>query len=92
MHTPGPWYCANGTIYTPTTRSLVKTLYDCLVARAASPFDSGAVATTQEQDDNARLIAAAPDLLEALKLAREYVTGFPHLRIIDAAIAKAEGS
>ena len=46
---------------------------------------------------DARLIAAAPDLLEALKVARGYVEehacGKPHedLSIVDAAIAKAEG-
>ena len=42
---------------------------------------------------NARLIAAAPDLLEALKLARSII-GHPddaHTQMIDAAIAKATG-
>jgi hypothetical protein len=42
---------------------------------------------------NARLIAAAPELLEALKLAQSII-GHPedaHSKLIAAAIAKAEG-
>ena len=42
---------------------------------------------------NARLIAAAPELLEALRLAQSII-GHPddaHSKLIDAAIAKTEG-
>ena len=41
---------------------------------------------------NARLIAAAPDLLEALKAAREYAkdSGLSYPSVVDLAIAKAE--
>lgn len=44
---------------------------------------------------NARLIAAAPDLLEALRAAEDWLDGWvsaePQLAMIRAAIAKAEG-
>jgi hypothetical protein len=40
---------------------------------------------------NARLIAAAPDLLEALKYARRCMDSIEHdLEFVDAAIAKAQ--
>jgi len=45
---------------------------------------------------NARLIAAAPDLLEALRAAKTWLEGWAsaesELAIIDAAISKAEGT
>lgn len=49
-----------------------------------------------ERKANARLIAAAPELLEVLKFARAYIkplttSGGPVLSRIDAAIAKATG-
>jgi hypothetical protein len=44
---------------------------------------------------NARLMDAAPDMLEALKMAREWLAGWasaePQLLAIDAALSKAEG-
>jgi hypothetical protein len=48
--------------------------------------------TREERDANQRLIAAAPELLEALKLAQSII-GHPedaHSKLISAAIAKAE--
>lgn len=47
-----------------------------------------AVIDWRTKEANARLIAAAPDLLEALKLAVSY--GWEHPSALDA-IAKAEG-
>jgi hypothetical protein len=47
------------------------------------------------RDANARLMDAAPDMLEALKMAREWLAGWasaePQLLAIDAALSKAEG-
>lgn len=45
-----------------------------------------------EKEANERLILAAPDMLEALKIARQYVGANAGRDAIDAAIAKAEGN
>lgn len=61
-HTPGPWKVFNGTDVFPDDGDKEATRYiaDCDMASAA--FISG-----EEARANARLIAAAPDLLETLK-------------------------
>ena len=51
--------------------------------------------TAETKHANARLIAAAPDMLVALKQARDILTAhcnWQDVAFIDAAIAKAEGS
>ncbi len=53
QHTTGTWYAHDGQIYPEETG---KTL-------ALIPYYSG----TEEQEANAKLISAAPELLEALK-------------------------
>ena len=87
-HTPGPWVCqtqANGSsIRHPVILS-----------------DDGAVATaqwcdnTQKTNANARLIAAAPELLEALQAFIKYADDVnddsPELGRARAAIAKSTG-
>lgn len=91
-HTPGPWW-------------LGERKGDYI--EISGPKHSGlATAVWQMEDDrlcdenspqceaNARLIAAGPELLEALILARKYVADLPivgdaDLTIVDAAIAKA---
>lgn len=95
-HTPGPWELK---IHSPTyveekTKFWItnKGLQDCFVATWES-FDGY---NHHRMEADARLIAAAPDLLEALcKLAELYdAMGAPRgpCRIIaDAAIAKATG-
>jgi hypothetical protein len=60
-HTPGPWKVASGFIQAP--RRDTSKQHDIDVARVQ--LDSGLYAG--EFDANARLIAAAPDLLEALR-------------------------
>ena len=96
-HTPGPWNC---------NRSSASG-YD-IVCSENSPTDVCVISrrdkTTGEIDANARLIAAAPELLEAL---REFVSLMPSAEglgghapigafqivadLARAAIAKAEG-
>ena len=69
-HTPGPWslrmtgWRTNpAAIYSPRRPGAVA----CVPARTSVPLD--------EQSANARLIAAAPELLEALKNLIEYESG-----------------
>ena len=77
-HSPGPW------------------LVDDDTGVIFSGTGSGAVAMApypQNRAANARLIAAAPDMLAALKAASRIRNGWPEVfDLIDAAIAKATGS
>jgi hypothetical protein len=59
-HTPGPWVAAANKVYGP---------FQVRVAHCGR--DSGLQTTPQEDDANARLIAAAPDLLEVALLDQE---------------------
>lgn len=88
-HTPGPWIatrCDDGTMMVHTEGDIV--------AGIVAFGDRGAL-----DEANARLIATAPDLLEALKAAREMLERYEHAATgetfndlqINAAIAKAEG-
>ena len=96
-HTPGPWYvletkhCVGG----PLGPNGIGSGIAMCGMRARTP---------EEQEANARLIAAAPDLLDALKgIVREIRAysspecddadsiGYAELKAADAAIAKAEG-
>lgn len=99
-HTPGPWHvephrddCLWVAVPAPVGRKVIAVL--CI--GFDEPWDS-------QQHANARLIAAAPDLLEALKAAQRDLETVeremqgiapeavsPALPIIRAAIAKAEG-
>ena len=54
QHTPGPWRASSQCIVEPTNATVAITM--------ANACDS-----VEQRDANARLIAAAPDLLEALK-------------------------
>lgn len=63
-HTPGPWTIQHGTnIY----GKRLDAGYETCIANAGS-FSSNEVDTTAENQANARLIAAAPDLLDTCKL------------------------
>lgn len=84
-HTPGPW--------------VVRTDY----SGAFNLFGEGGnrvilcQARMANQDQNVQLISAAPDLLEALQLVRDWVVtlkgnNHPYQIAIDVAIAKATGS
>lgn len=90
-HTPGPWYTftnAEGVLQVWAESRHINE--DVLVATAE---DDGGVLGADE--DNARLIAAAPDLLEAAKAALVRLDAIDISTInrdLRAAIAKAEGA
>lgn len=97
-HTPGPWiYDDDGMIYAEV-ESLGKFFSVKVCDPHADKLD------IDEREANARLIAAAPELLAALRVAREYMdahedaSGYESdkrtrdLAAIDAAISRAEGT
>ena len=89
MHTPGPWKWFNY----PDGRMLLTAPSEAVIHCPGAPMGC----TAEDQ----ALIAAAPDLLAALKEAEEFVHGWMEqntgarelaaLERIEAAIAKAEG-
>jgi hypothetical protein len=94
-HTPGPWTIRYGmNIMGPDVRFPGN---ERLVANAGGHSNNvHSEAVRLENEANARLIAAAPDLLEALKALREwhrteYQSDPKTDAKADAAIAKAEG-
>lgn len=86
QHTPGPWSINDWP--QANTDIAIGAVGTPLIARIPLRHVS-----INEQKANARLIAAAPELLEALKVAEVYVPA-SHKRqiaLVHAAIAKAEG-
>jgi hypothetical protein len=88
-HTPGPWEIEGDTdIYSQEGE---------LLASAYGFFDAARnLKDTPETQANARLIATAPELLQALKLLRDELAGrwlddLDCFKQAEAAIAKAEG-
>jgi hypothetical protein len=85
-HTPGPWEL-----------EIITGAYVTADGTHIADVHHGRTATAKaEGHANARLIAAAPELLEALCLAHDYLAGNgwdddPRLDTIRAAIAKATG-
>jgi hypothetical protein len=83
-HTPGPWTWVEGYngLYGSGEDNDVLTFadYEGMYLSYSNKYTHG----------NARLIAAAPDLLEALKAARSFHWGDVEAQV-NAAIAKAEG-
>lgn len=95
-HTPGPWRLSErpqagyGVVAEkPKVSGGTDAICTC---RPAYRTDK----SHDEAEANARLIAAAPDLLETLKIARKCLRNChyvgPEREMIDAAIAKAEGN
>lgn len=86
-HTPGPWVTSatDDTVVIDATGREV----------AAIDGDYNDPDTWPQMEANARLIAAAPDLLLALREARDALNGAPNTvglhSQINSAIAKAEG-
>jgi hypothetical protein len=98
-HTPGPWE------FVPKLTASENHKGFFIRAQKATRDGKWALADVQPGDEdgrigtaNARLIAAAPDLLAALQVARGYVDdhqgrhSVADLEMVDAAIAKATGS
>lgn len=96
-HTPGPWYYVTGAVYDKPFEDVGKTAR-CIAIRATDRDAYGGFRIDpSEKDANMRLIAAAPEMLEALKeLCGAVSTGTlqqknkAYGKAIDA-IAKAEG-
>ena len=88
--TPGPWHIQNkGDIYSPSARCEIVSSDDKTIARVKG--------LTAEAEANARLIAAAPDLLAA---AESYIIVLKHLNTeqtrealmqMEALVRKAKG-
>ena len=97
-HTPGPWEDNDaGLVYGAVTGDEDEAPFVCDVCN-----EPGSGEYTEQEQANARLIAAAPKLLEGLKKAHfalesvAYLTGnndlLPYIRICKDAIDQAEGS
>lgn len=100
-HTPGPWhyvpamidYKETGAWGTPTikSRSMV-VIPEHFDVEGNDDIDELIIGT----DENARLIAATPELFAACKLLlraweNEWIDGRSHIDVVKAAINKAEG-
>ena len=87
MHTPGPWTSGRPIPADDTVSRIVRAGDDHIAV--VMDLDGGA----QEAVDNARLIAAAPDMLAALQLIHANAGESPEwIRSrIDAVIARATG-
>lgn len=95
-HTPGPWTRDEHFpiyVWGPNHAMVADLPHRDEDAYLARMRGVGRGATREEQEANCSLIAAAPDLLEAAKVARAYIEGegLAFLPELDAAIAKAEG-
>lgn len=101
-YTPGEWRIS-GISQDDGSISIAKDqIVICYVTNAASFFDVVSKRTPEAQFANARLVAAAPELLDALVLAERFMSGFEgdpmqveiegSLRQMRTAIAKATGT
>jgi hypothetical protein len=93
-HTPGPWQWTKGDKYS------YPRVGDSADHTIADVWDDSslAVVSREQGEANAQLIAAAPELLEALKLIYadmergHSINPYEHKATVLAAIAKAEGN
>lgn len=92
-HTAGPWVVSCGSI-AGMSRALDDSSLVVITGRDAIAVFSG---NEETREANANLVAAAPDLLAALYVARDQIREFlptalgEALTTIEAAIARAEG-
>lgn len=86
-HTPGPWHQNGSVVWSSGTKDRGNI--------ATCDLRVGTHINIDQNVANARLIAAAPDLLAACKRVRDDLDAGEHpgpfAAILDAAIAKAEG-
>lgn len=86
-HTPGEWAVDGMTIFAPA---------DGIAAKDVAVILHDGNSSIQEREANARLIAAAPELLEALKYASDYPLAMAQnegfASEVRAIIAKATGA
>lgn len=96
-HTPGPWKAVEANTDYSGTFNRILSISDAEIAPARAYGD-----TEEQRHANARLIAAAPDLLAALESAASWVGQYEELPdhapaaramgvVIRAAIARARG-
>ena len=98
-HTPGPWYCLPEYSNGGEVHSAAGIICDASIGR--NEREEYQKAHRAESEANARLIAAAPELLEALVACNELLAGFlsesqnglhrAAIEMARAAIAKAQG-
>jgi hypothetical protein len=90
-HTPGPWKIDKSQIASSGWAKILTPNADGL--EPDLPVSIGKIYASENFKQDAELVAAAPDLLEALVYARANGGGFSPTgrRIIDAAIQKAQG-
>ena len=94
-HTPGPW-CANrfSIMAKGSTDTYSGTVWGC-IARVEELYawdsEGRGWSTSGDRDANAHLIAAAPELLEALEIALDCAGDAWWAEKAEAAIAKAKG-
>ena len=90
-HTPGPWRHDWQFIVAPDPAGIHPDIH---IAEIAESDECGRVASHEQQQANARLIAAAPDLLEAAELviARWSEADLAEaVRSLDSALIAAKG-
>lgn len=91
-HTPGPWLLEQTTVYALNNERVPVNRFTASIDQGWS--DNSSRILQQEVEANARLIAAAPCLLEALEACMDYGSMTGHDWVIEkalAAIAKARG-
>jgi hypothetical protein len=94
-HTPGPWRATGWSIYScdglPVARAAVDYCADTIADEEWSEFNERSSLPESVAWANARLIAAAPQLLEALKAVALEEDFRTRRQLARAAIAAAEG-
>ena len=91
-HTPGPWATDRNNVHA----AQIATIHHCLNNDWVEVWSPNAIAAEQEEmEANARLIAAAPDMLQVLAHVRSVLPDQKWAddtrRMVDAVIAKVEG-